>query len=153
MSGQILSAGNASVLEERWPAWGERTADGYERSALILTGDEQAGEGLPSLVTECGLEPVRLSSLGELRTGALDERAAVLLCEEVLPDGNFRDALRILATAARKIPVIVFSRIADWDSYLQAVRLGAYDCVRYPFRSGELRWILGQITRANQVKV
>ncbi|MGB9464373.1 MAG: hypothetical protein WBR10_04620, partial [Candidatus Acidiferrum sp.] len=76
-----------------------------------------------------------------------------LLCEEVLPDGNFRDALRILATAARKIPVIVFSRIADWDSYLQAVRLGAYDCVRYPFRSGELRWILGQITRANQVKV
>jgi DNA-binding NtrC family response regulator len=85
--------------------------------------------------------------------GALDERTALLLCEQVLPDGDFRDALRILAAAARKIPVIVFSRIAGWDTYLQAVKLGAHDCLRYPFRRGELKWILGQIIGAQHTKV
>lgn len=152
MSSRVLSTGDGSLLEQRWPACGGRTASGYERCALILTGDEEAGESLSPLVTECGLEPVCLGSLGELRTSALDERAALVLCEEVLPDGNFRDALRILAAVVRKVPVIVFSRIADWDSYLQAMKHGAYDCLRYPFRSGELQWILGQIIRGRQTR-
>lgn len=121
---------------------------GYERSALILAGDGHAIGNLPSLVEKCGLNPVCLSSVGELRTGALDDRATLILCEDVLPDGDFRDAIRVVTAAARKIPVIVFSRIADWDSYLRAVRLGAYDCMRYPFRSGELQWILKQIISA-----
>jgi len=150
MSSPILSPASGTAVEQFWPVSGGRTAGGYEKSALILTGDEQTSENLAPVVTECGFEPVRLGSVGELRTGALDERAALLLCEQFLPDGDFRDALRILTIAAKKIPVIVFSRIADWDSYLQAVKLGAYDCLRYPFRRGELKWILGQIIRAQR---
>ena len=153
MSSPILSPACGTAVEKFWPVCGGRTAGGYEKSALILTGDKQACENLAPVVTECGLEPVRLGSVGDLRTGALDERTALLLCEQVLPDGDFRDVLRILGTAVRKIPVIVFSRIADWDSYLQAVKLGAHDCLRYPFRRGELKWILGQIIRAQHNKV
>lgn len=152
MSSHISSPGCGTAMEQLWPRRGGRTAGGYEKSALILTGDEQACENLAPALTECGFEPVRLGFVGELRTGALDERAALLLCEQFLPDGDFRDALRILTIAAKKIPVIVFSRIADWDSYLQAVKLGAFDCLRYPFRHGELQWILGQIHRAQHSK-
>jgi DNA-binding NtrC family response regulator len=148
MSSHILSPGCGTPMERLWPGRGGRTAGGYEKSALILTADEQACENLAPALTECGFEPVRLGSVGELRMGALDGRAALLLCEQFLPDGDFRDVLRVLTVAAKKIPVIVFSRIADWDSYLQAMRLGAYDCLRYPFRCGELQRILRQIIRA-----
>jgi DNA-binding NtrC family response regulator len=153
MSSHILSPAYGTTVERPLPVCGGRTAGGYERSALILAADEQACENLAPVVTECGFEPVRLGSVGELRMGALDERTALLLCEQVLPDGDFRDALRILAAAARKIPVIVFSRIAGWDTYVQAVKLGAHDCLRYPFRRGELKWILGQIIRAQHTKI
>ena len=148
MSSHILSPGCGTPMERLWPGRGGRAAGGYEKSALILTADEQACENLAPALTECGFEPVRLGSVGELRMGALDGQAALLLCEQFLPDGDFRDALRVLTVAAKKIPVIVFSRIADWDSYLQAMRLGAYDCLRYPFRCGELQRILRQIIRA-----
>jgi len=48
---------------------------------------------------------------------------SLLLCEEQLPDGTFRDALNFLSGTTRHIPMIVFSRIAEWENYLEAVRL------------------------------
>ena len=149
MSNRVLAT--EASFAGRWPISGERNS-GHERSALILTDDDHVSGNLPSLVEQCGLEPICLSSIGQLRTGALDDRATLILCDDVLPDGDFRDALRILTAAARTIPVIVFSRIADWDSYLRAVRLGAYDCMRYPFRNAELQWILRQIIGAPPAK-
>lgn len=124
---------------------GELANQRHEKSALILTGDDRVGENLPAIVSECELDPVRACSVGELRLGALDKRTALVLCEEVLPDGDFRDALRIVSSIARRVPVLVFSRVADWDTYLRAMRLGAYDCLRFPFRSGELQRIVRQI--------
>lgn len=152
MSSRSFSAASGTTFEGRWPNGVRHATGGYERSALILTGDEHASERVPSLVAECGLEPICIGSVGELRTGALDKSTALILCEDVLPDGDFRDVLRVLTAAARKIPVIVFSRFADWDSFLRAVRLGAYDCMRYPFGSRELQWILRQIIRTPQTK-
>jgi DNA-binding NtrC family response regulator len=152
MSIHISGQWEGRALERRCPVSSGRTAID-ERSALILAGDEHACMNLPAIVFACGFEPLRLDSIGELRTGALDDRAALVLCEEVLPDGDFRDALHIVRMAASEIPVIVFSRIADWDSYLRAVRLGAYDCLRYPFRRGELQRIVTQMMGAAQAKV
>jgi DNA-binding NtrC family response regulator len=145
MSSRSFTASDEPTFERRWSDGGRNTTGGYERSAVILTGDKHASERVPPLLADCGFEPICLGSVGELRTGALDKSAVLILCEDVLPDGDFRDVLRVLAAVPRKIPVIVFSRFADWDSYLRAVRLGAYDCMRYPFRSGELEWILRQI--------
>jgi DNA-binding NtrC family response regulator len=152
MSSRSFTTTDGTTLEQRWLAGGRHTTGGYERTALILTSDEHATERVPPMLAECGLEPICLSSIGELRTGALDKSAALILCEDVLPDGDFRDVLRVLTAAARKIPVVVFSRFADWDAYLRAVRLGAYDCMRYPFHSRELQWILRQIMRAQQAR-
>ena len=120
------------------------------RSVLILANDGHAATSLPLLVTECGLEPVRLNSIGELRTGAVDERVTLILCEEILPDGDFLDALRIVRQGKSRVPVVVFSRMADWDSYLNVMRNGAYDCLRYPFRHGELQWVVNQTVRGAQ---
>ena len=118
-------------------------------SGLILTADKQATEQLTHQMAECGLQSVCLGSLLELQVSTLNCNSALLLCEESLPDGTFRDALRVIQSIGRRIPVIVFSRIADWESYLEAVRFGAYDCLRYPFRKGELRWIVARMLRTS----
>lgn len=113
--------------------------------ALILTGDEAAAAILPGIVRPCGLQPISIGTLAYLRSYHRNSTISLLLCEEQLPDGTFRDALNFLDGTARHIPVIVFSRIAEWENYLEAVRCGAYDCLRYPFRSGELERIICQI--------
>jgi DNA-binding NtrC family response regulator len=115
------------------------------RRALILTGDEAAAAILPGIIQQSGLQPISIATLAYLRSYRWNSTISLLLCEERLPDGTFRDALNFLGGTARHIPVIVFSRIAEWENYLEAVRVGAYDCLRYPFRTGELERLICQI--------
>jgi len=142
MSERMPMMGRPSAPHRHRITCSETTLRSRPKRALILTGDPHAKEALPPLIIACGFEPVRLSAIGDLRTGGLDSAAVLLLCEESLPDGDFRDALRILNHSARKIPVIVFSQLADWDGYLRAMQAGAFDFLRYPFLSGELQRVL-----------
>src|SRR5262245_21611552 len=113
--------------------------------ALILTSDEGAAAILPAIIQQSGLQPISIATLGNLRSYHWNSTISLLLCEERLPDGTFRDALDFLRGEERRAPVIVFSRIAEWEHYLEAVRCGAYDCLRYPFRNGELQQIIYQM--------
>lgn len=110
--------------------------------ALILAADEIASATLPVLILQSGLQPISMCSVTKLRSCKLQSPISLLLCEERLPDGNFRDALGCLRQAGQRTPMIVFSRTAEWENYLEAVRCGAYDCLRYPFRAGELQQII-----------
>jgi DNA-binding NtrC family response regulator len=118
--------------------------------ALILTADECASATLPGIIQQSGLQPIAIGTIRHLRSYRLNSAISLLLCEDRLPDGTFRDALNVLRGMERRTPVIVFSRIAEWENYLEAVRCGAYDCLRYPFRAGELQRIIFQLLLEQQ---
>ena len=129
---------------------GRLVSDGTHRStivgrALILTADPTALANLPGLVQESGLQPISMSTIAQLRSYRLNDAISLMLCEKRLRDGTFRDALEFCRGMAQRVPVIVFSRLAEWEDYLEALRCGASDCLRYPFRTGELRWIIGRL--------
>jgi len=119
--------------------------------AIILSGDETASASLPELVQQSGLQPICIGSMARLRSCQLNSGISLMLCEERLPDGTFRDALDVLHGMAERIPLVVFSRIAEWETYLEAVRWGAYDCLRYPFRSGELQRVIERMLESNDL--
>jgi DNA-binding NtrC family response regulator len=64
-----------------------------------------------------------------------------------LPDGNYRDFLTVLRSVKNKTRVVVTSRLADWDEYLEAMRLGAFDVIAAPCHSADVEWILVQAAR------
>lgn len=110
------------------------------RTALVLGADAEACNAASEALETRGLATLRLWRVADLRS-AMFEDAGLLLCEDVLPDGDFRDILKLSLSQEAAVPVIVFSRLADWDQYLAAVRLGAHDLLRFPFRTGELQWV------------
>ena len=114
------------------------------RKALMLAVDPGASECIGEALDRCGFELVLLSTVAELRSCIRKSEISVLVCEEVLRDGNYKDVLRVSRGAGGHIPVVVFSRLAEWDQYQEAIRLGAFDCLRYPFRTGELRWVVNR---------
>ncbi|MBI3671042.1 MAG: hypothetical protein HY237_14840 [Acidobacteria bacterium] len=65
-----------------------------------------------------------------------------VLCSDLLPDGDFRALLEVMAEAALDVPVIVLSHLDDWDSYLKAVRAGAFDYISCPPDAAESERIL-----------
>ena len=111
-------------------------------TALLLGKDPEACEVSSDILERYGLETVRLSCLAELRE--VIERKKTVRASERGPccHGDFRDVLGCVLSSVQEFPVIVFSRIAEWDEYLAAVKLGARDLLRFPFRTGELRWVV-----------
>jgi DNA-binding NtrC family response regulator len=120
------------------------------RKALMLAVDPDASECIGEVLERCGFEPVLLSTIAELRSCIRKSGTSVVVCEEVLLDGNYKEVLRVSRDVGGHIPVVVFSRLADWGQYLEAIRLGAFDCLRYPFRTGELRWVVNRALQSGE---
>lgn len=111
------------------------------RVALVGADPETCGIA-SKLLDGRGLATLRFSTVSDLRKGFAAQETCLLLCEDVLPDGDFRDVLLVSHQVQPTVPVIVYSRIADWSEYLAAVKLGAHDLLRFPFRAGELQWVI-----------
>src|SRR5262245_66019918 len=75
--------------------------------ALILTGDQAAAAILPGIIEPLGLQPIFIATLEQLRSYHWTFTISLLLCEEQLPDGTFREALHFLAGESRHFPTIV----------------------------------------------
>lgn len=111
-------------------------------TALLLGMDPEACDVSSDILERYGLDIVRLSCVADLREVIEERRPCVLVSEDRVADGDFRDVLGCVLSSVQEFPVIVFSRLADWDEYFAAVKLGAHDLLRFPFRTGELRWVV-----------
>ena len=119
-----------------------KTLETTIQTAMLLGEDPEACDVGSELLGRYGLATTRLSTVADLRRRILEQETCLLLCEDVLPDGDFRDVLRVVRDSRATVPVILFSRLADWDEYLAAMKLGAHDLLRFPFRRGELQWVI-----------
>jgi DNA-binding NtrC family response regulator len=89
-------------------------------------------------------------SLNVISCCALDQAREVLarqdvplvFCDEFLSDGSYRQLLAF-DELKRRIPrVVVTIRTGEWDEYLEAMKLGAYDALRCPIRPTDVEIIV-----------
>lgn len=72
---------------------------------------------------------------------------AVVFCDRELTDGSCSDFLLGLRERKIRTRVVVISRTADWDQYLEAMRLGAFDMIPAPCQPDDVEWTLFQASR------
>lgn len=65
-------------------------------------------------------------------------KVAVVLCEESLPDGNWKGMLADVASMPDGPVLIVTSRLADDILWAEVLSLGAYDLLMKPFDATEV---------------
>jgi DNA-binding NtrC family response regulator len=83
----------------------------------------------------------------EARIFMTAQKFRVVFCHDTLPDGDFRGVV----SAAKPTPVVVLSRLAEWDHYLAALRAGAFDYIACPPDSAETeRIVWSAIARARE---
>jgi DNA-binding NtrC family response regulator len=119
---------------------------------LFISSDPEGRGALSELVTQFGVEAVSASSVKEALSTLSREPIRLVLCDAQLPGGGVRDILAATARRAKKVPVVVTSRLDSWDEYLKAMRWGAFDYVVYPFRRDEVQWILERALRGVPIK-
>jgi DNA-binding response OmpR family regulator len=72
----------------------------------------------------------------------------VVLCDARLPDGDWKDLLRVANELNEPPRVIVTSRLADDSLWAEALNLGAFDVLPSPFNPQEVFWTLTSAWRS-----
>jgi two-component system response regulator PilR (NtrC family) len=105
---------------------------------LIALADPASRRKLSNLLPQDDVEPVFASTMREARAVLTHEPVALVVCEDSLRDGSYRDLLPVARTTRHDVPVVVASRVDNPEEYLEAMKLGAFDFVAQPFTRTEV---------------
>ena len=106
---------------------------------LVLSGEPERRDKLSEMMSSSGCVPVRCETISAAKSLVPRYQIEVIVSDDVLPDGDFRELIKELRRLACEPLVVVMSRwYGDWGDYLEAMIAGAYDYLAYPPYPGEL---------------
>jgi len=117
------------------------------RQIVVASSDLENRRALTSILTRQGFDPISISSFAECRELIEKEAVGLLFCDQHLADGDYRDVLNASRTSTGRVHVVVISKHANWDEYLEAMRLGAFDVIASPCRPTDVEWMVIQARR------
>ena len=117
-------------------------------NGLVVSSDEEVRRKLGEILGQCGLAPVFASTVTESGMTLAENEVFIVLCEDCLSDGKYRDIVKLVCQSDTKVLVVVVSRTGEWPEYLTAIRAGAFDYLAYPPIPGELQRIIQNAFRS-----
>lgn len=114
---------------------------------MVASSNLENRRALMQILSRQGVEPTGAANLAECAEILQKERVGLIFCDPHLADGGYRDLLEIARSTAERPRVVVTSRHADWDEYLEAMRLGAFDVIAAPCRPTDVEWMVIQAKR------
>ena len=117
---------------------------------LVVSSDLESRRVLAAILQQEGLSLICASHVREGQQLLSQQDVSLVFCERRLADGSYRDLLGAASVRDRNIPVIVTSRLADWDEYLEASHHGALDLIASPCRPVDVLSAIAQAKRPSQ---
>lgn len=115
--------------------------------ALVVDDDPAVCETLASLLVSSGFEPECYLHPHAALAGLKSTEYRIAFLDVNLPALNGLDLLKRLQESCRIEDVIFMSASDSFDQVLQAIKLGAYDYLKKPFASAELRALLERLSQ------
>jgi DNA-binding NtrC family response regulator len=116
---------------------------------LVVSSDLEHRGKLASILQKKGWSPLQASRLNECHDLLAKQKVGLVFCERRLADGTYRELISAAQISARRVPVVVTSRLADWDEYLDALRHGAVDLIASPCKPSDVFSAIVQAERAD----
>jgi two-component system, NtrC family, response regulator PilR len=114
---------------------------------LIASADLEGRRALSNILAKLGVDPLTTSTIRECKQIIATERVGLIFCDRLLADGNCCDLLDASRAKRAKTRIVVTSSTADWDEFLEAMRLGAFDVIASPCRATDVEWMIIQALR------
>jgi len=114
---------------------------------LIASCDVEERRAMCNILAKLGLDPITAPTIRECEAVVAQEQLGMIFCTRWLADGDYRDLLAAARHWGRKIRIVLAARVTDWDEYLEAMRLGAFDVISAPCRPTDMEWMLIQAMR------
>jgi two-component system response regulator AtoC len=117
---------------------------------LIVSPELEHRRALNEILRKEGHETICASRVSECQEALQTQNVSLIFCDRRLSDGNYRDVVEASRAARRHARVIVTSRLADWDEYLDALHNGAFDLIASPCQPTDVLWTIVQVRREDQ---
>lgn len=114
---------------------------------LVVSSELENRRALNELLLKEGHETICASRLSECHEALQSQNISLIFCDRRLSDGNYRDVVTAARNARRPAKVVVTSRLADWDEYLDALHHGAFDLIASPCQPTDVLWAIVQARR------
>lgn len=115
------------------------------KSILILSPDPQSRDKIVASVRRFKVSPHCCGDSSEARSLLQHHSYSVILCSDILSDGNYPEVI----SAAKTVPVVIFSRLPDWGPYMEALGAGAFDYIGYPPDAREMDRVMTSALNEN----
>lgn len=117
---------------------------------LIVSSELENRRALNQILSKEGHETICASRVSECQEALQTQKISLVFCDRRLSDGNYRDVVAATRAARQQARVIVTSRLADWDEYLDALHNGAFDLIASPCQPTDVLWAIVQARREDQ---
>ena len=115
--------------------------------ALIVSEDLENRETLVDILSREGWDALCVSRISKCREMLSTDDFALVFCDRRLPDGTYLEVLAFTQSLSQEPRLVVTSRNADWEQYLEALRYGAFELIVSPCKGSDVVWVLGQAKR------
>jgi len=117
---------------------------------VVASSELDHRRALNEILRKEGHETICVSRVSECREALQTQTVSLIFCDRRLSDGNYRDVVAATRAAHQHARVIVTSRLADWDEYLDALHNGAFDLIASPCHPTDVLWSILQARREDQ---
>jgi DNA-binding NtrC family response regulator len=114
---------------------------------LVASSNLENRRALMQILQRQGLEPIAASTLAECHEFLQNDTVGLIFCDFHLTDGSYRDLLDMARSLREKTRVVLTAKRTNWDEYLEAMRLGAFDVIGCPCRPTDVEWMVIQAKR------
>jgi DNA-binding NtrC family response regulator len=114
---------------------------------LIVSSNPEERLKLSRVLVQHRCAPICACNIREGLELIEKQPVGLIFCDSELMDGSYREFLNGVRALKSKIRVVITSRLAEWDEYLVAMRLGAFDMIALPCRPTDIEWLLIQASR------
>jgi DNA-binding NtrC family response regulator len=106
--------------------------------ALVASSHLEPRRALLRILEDLSVNTFASATLAEAEDFLSRQEVVLVFCDDHLTDGSYRDLLRTLGTWEKAPRIVVTTRTGEWKEYMEALRLGAFDMIPYPYRSTDV---------------
>lgn len=119
---------------------------------LVVSSDLKNRHALLDILNRSGWNAICASTVGECQETLSGGNFGLVFCERRLADGTYREVLSMTRSLSQgpHVRLVVTSRLADWDEYLEALHDGAFDLIASPSQTADIVRVINQVQREDQ---
>ena len=111
---------------------------------LVVSSQSETRRALMAILNREGWDTICASKASECEELLARQNVNLVFCDRRLVDGTYRDVLTITRSLSRNARMVVTSRAADWDEYLEALQNGEFDLIESPCQPKDVIWAVVQ---------